>query len=116
MKKIFTLLFIYLTLPFASSYTLYAVNPPEKPTGNLPDINYVKKPWEAIASFIVSMIGYAAVLAVIAITVAGIMMILAVWQEEKFKKARKILTFAIVGFAISAWAYLIVQILTRLSL
>ncbi|PID84457.1 hypothetical protein CSB09_00850 [Candidatus Gracilibacteria bacterium] len=84
------------------------------PTDNLPPINELE-PGEAIAQFIVSMIGYAAVLSVIAITVGGIMMILAVGQEEKFKKARKILAFAIIGFAIAASAYLIVQIITRLS-
>ncbi len=61
------------------------------------------------------MIGFAAILSIIAITVAAIMMIVSVGQEDKFKKAQKIAIYAIVGFAISAGAYLIVNVVTRLD-
>lgn len=47
------------------------------------------------------MIGLSAVLTIMAVTWAGIKMVLAVGEEEKMKKARQTMIYAFVGLIIS---------------
>lgn len=68
-----------------------------------------------IAGIIAYGIGIAAILAVIAITWAGISMFLSVGDQAKFEKAKEIMIYALVGAGLSAGAYLIVTVISRLS-
>jgi lysylphosphatidylglycerol synthetase-like protein (DUF2156 family) len=69
-----------------------------------------------IATIISWLLGVTAVLAVLAITYAGIQMILATGEEEKFKKARHTMIYAFVGLVVAGLAYAMVTFVTRLNL
>jgi multisubunit Na+/H+ antiporter MnhB subunit len=62
------------------------------------------------------MIGLTAVLTVLAITWAGIQMILATGEEEKFKKARHTMIYAFIGLLVAGLAYGAVTLITNLQL
>jgi multisubunit Na+/H+ antiporter MnhB subunit len=69
-----------------------------------------------IGNIIAWLLGITAVLAVLAVTYAGIQMILATWEEEKFKKARHTMIYAFVGLIVAGLAYETVKFVTRLNL
>lgn len=60
------------------------------------------------------VIGITTVLAIIAITWAGIQMFLSVGNEEKFNQARNILIYALIGVGLAGGAYLIVSVISNL--
>jgi hypothetical protein len=62
------------------------------------------------------LIGLTAVLTVIAITWAGIQMVLATGEEEKMKKARYTMIYAFIGLFVAGLAYGIVTFITNLNL
>lgn len=69
-----------------------------------------------IANIIAWLLGITAVLAVLAVTYAGIQMILAIGEEEKFKKARHTMIYAFVGLVVAGLAYATVTFVTHLNL
>lgn len=71
---------------------------------------------ETIGGIIAYGIGLTAILAVIAVTWAGIQMLLSVGDEGKFSKAREMLIYALVGVGLSGLAYLIVRVLSSIDL
>lgn len=68
-----------------------------------------------IAEIIAYGIGIAAILAVIAITWAGISMFLAMGDESKYQKAKENMIYALIGVGLAGGAYLIVTVISRLS-
>lgn len=56
-------------------------------------------------------IGIVGILAIIAITWAGIKMFLSVGDENKFNEARNILIYALVGVGLAGGAYAIVNMI-----
>lgn len=85
------------------------------PTQLLPTINN-SKPGEAIGAIIAWLIGLTAVLTVLAITWAGVQMILSTGEEEKFKKARHTMIYAFVGLIVAGLAYGTVNFITNVNL
>ena len=75
-----------------------------------------KDMWDSIGSMIGWMIGLTAVLTIIAVTWAGINMVLAVGEEEKMKKARQTMIYAFIGLIISWLAFGAVKFVTNLQL
>jgi Type IV secretion system pilin len=69
-----------------------------------------------IANIIAWLLGITAVLTVLAVTYAGIQMILATGEEEKFKKARHTMIYAFVGLVVAGLAYATVTFVTHLNL
>lgn len=84
------------------------------PTALLPEIEK-DSPANMIAHIISYGIGLAAILAVIAITWAGITIIIGSGDDEQMKKWRKIIIFALVGVLLAGIAYLVVNMLANLS-
>lgn len=68
-----------------------------------------------IAGIISYGIGITAILSVIAITWAGIAMFLSVGEEQKYNNAKDIMIYALIGAGLSAGAYLIVTVVSRLN-
>jgi multisubunit Na+/H+ antiporter MnhB subunit len=90
------------------------IAPPGKIT-----LAYVEGSFEAgtaIGSIIAWLIGLTAVLTVLAITWAGVQMILSTWEEEKFKKARHTMIYAFIGLFVAGLAYAVVTFVTKLQL
>ncbi|NRH21249.1 hypothetical protein HOO68_04350 [Candidatus Gracilibacteria bacterium] len=114
MKKFGTyiILSFFSIIGFTSVYADYYVIPP---TQNLPDINS-GDPGDAIGAVIAWLIGLTAVLTIVAVTWAGIQMILAVGEEEKMKKARHTMIYSFIGLIIAGLAYAAVQFLTNVRL
>ena len=84
-------------------------------SGLLPPINNTS-PGAAIGAIIAWFIGLTAVLTVLAITWAGVQMILATGEEEKFKKARHTMIYAFIGLIVAGLAYGAVNFVTNLKL
>jgi roadblock/LC7 domain-containing protein len=72
-------------------------------------------PSRIIALVIAYMIQITGVLAVIAATYAGMQMMLTSGDDEKQKKATKMLIYAFVGLVIAGLAYTIVNFIIRLN-
>lgn len=67
-------------------------------------------------NFISLMIQYIAVLAVLAVMLWGIMYLLSAWDEEKAKKAKNIIIWALVWVFLSVTAWSIIGILNNFSI
>jgi Type IV secretion system pilin len=80
----------------------------------VPDIAKLT-PGEMIARIIAYMISITGVLAVIAATYAGLQMMMTSGDDEKQKKATKMLIYAFVGLVIAGLAYTIVNFIIRLN-
>lgn len=65
--------------------------------------------WNIIAL----MIKYVAVIAVIAVMIGWIMYLISSWDEEKTKKAKNVIIWALVGVFISVAAWSIINILNN---
>ncbi len=91
------------------------------PTSYLPGAPGVNTPVETkienslLPGMIAYAIGVVSVLAVIAITWAGIKMFLSVGDEAKFKEARWILIYALVGVGVAGIAYGIVSLISNFN-
>lgn len=107
-----------LCIAFCTPVFLFAVEV-TSPTGNLPalaDANDREMTASVIAGFIKFGILFASVIAIIAIVWAGIQMILATGEDEKIKKSRKIIMYALIGLVITGLAYGVVDIIVNLNL
>lgn len=62
------------------------------------------------------MIKYVAVIAVIAVMIGGIMYLLSSGEEEKTKKAKNIIIWALVGVLVSVLAWSVINILNNFRL
>jgi hypothetical protein len=102
----------FLAIGYISVYADYTVIPP---TQNLPDIND-GDPGNAIGAVIAWFIGLTAVLTIVAVTWAGIQMVLAVGEEEKMKKARHTMIYSFIGLIVAGLAYAAVQFVTNVRL
>lgn len=69
----------------------------------------------AIAEIIKVAIGIVGILAIIAITWAWIQLFLSAGDEEKYKKFKSMMIFALIGVAIASGAYALVTIITNLK-
>ena len=83
------------------------------PTGILPTVSV--DPSTTIAKIIAYFVMLTGVLTVISLTWAAIQMILAVWDDEKVKKARYMIIYSLIGLIISGIAYATVTFVTRLN-
>lgn len=66
-----------------------------------------------IGNIISLMIQYIAVIAVIAVMVGGIMYVISSWEEEKTKKAKMVIIWALVWVFLSISAWSIINILNN---
>ncbi len=111
-----TLIFLaILVSSMAISHADVMVNNIVPPTLLLPSIN---NQWtgDAIGSIIAWLIRLTAVLTVLTITWAGVQMVIATGEEEKFKKARYTMIYAFIGLIVAGLAYGIVTFITKLNL
>lgn len=69
-----------------------------------------------IGSIIAYGIGITAILAVIAVTWAGIQMFLSVGDQAKYEKAKELMIYALVGVGVSGAAYLLVRVIAGIKL
>lgn len=84
------------------------------PTENLP-VRALGDPGEFIASIIKYAIGLTGVLALIAITWWGIVMISGAGSEEHMKKWRKMIIYALVGVLFAGAAFVIVNLVANIN-
>jgi hypothetical protein len=113
MRRIFFFILLF-SLPIS---TFAVADIPIVYPGNLnliPDIAKVT-PSEMIARIIVYMISITGVLAVMAATYAGMQMMMTSGDDEKQKKATKMLIYAFTGLVIAGLAYTIVNFIIRLN-
>ena len=70
--------------------------------------------WTVFGAFIVELIKYVAVIAVIALMLSGIMYIVSFWEEEKIKKAKNWIIWSLVGVFLSVSAYTIIWFINKI--
>ena len=107
-------LFLFSVVIFMYSAPVFAANPVEDcgghplcgPSGN-------GGVFSVIGDTIATGIQYVAVIAVIAVMIGGIMYILSSWDEEKTKKAKNIIIWALVGVFLSVSAMALVNIVNN---
>ncbi|MBX9809465.1 hypothetical protein K2X92_03700 [Candidatus Gracilibacteria bacterium] len=116
--KIFKSLFYLVFLTISNiCLTFAAVDPSRiRSPGDILPASPANDIGDGIGSMIAWMIGLSAVLTIMAVTWAGIKMVLAVGEEEKMKKARQTMIYAFVGLIISGLAYGAVTFVTKLQL
>jgi hypothetical protein len=110
MNRIFLFSFVF----FSSVLSAYALSDVVAPTDVLPALSMT--PGDTIANIIAFFISLTSILCVMTITWASIQMILAVGEDEKIKKARYMIIYAIIGLVIAGLAYGIVKFMTSLNL
>lgn len=91
---------------------------PEIHCGNLPGCSDDGSVSEAqtfgiIGSAIETGIQYTAVLAVLAVMIGGILYLISSWDEEKTKRAKNIVIWALVGVFISMSAYSLIALINN---
>lgn len=88
--------------------------------GGLPwcwdDANNVDSIYGVIWNIIALMIQYITVLAVLAVMIWGIMYLLALWDEEKAKKAKNIIIWSLVWVFLSVSAWSIIGIVNNFNI
>lgn len=92
------------------------VNPPTSSLPGAPSIYNNTIPTNdssLLPGIIAYSIGIAGVLAIIAITWAGIKMFLSVGDENKFNEARNVLIYALVGVGLAGAAYALVSMVSN---
>lgn len=80
------------------------------------NVPYTGSAGDFIGNIIAQFIGVVAVLTILAVTWAGIQMVLAIGEEEKMKKARHTMIYAFIGLGVSWLSYGIVSFITSLKL
>lgn len=78
--------------------------------------NNLESIYSVVWNFISLMIQYIAVLAVLAVMLGGIMYLISAWDEEKAKKAKNIIIWALVWVFLSVTAWSIIGILNNFSI
>lgn len=115
MKKYF---FSLLALTALLGWTAYAVNTPEINCGGLPGCKSGNKVsggvFDIIGNVIALLIQYVAVFAVIMVMVGGIMFLISTGDEERVKRAKKIIIWSLVGVLLSVSAWLLIGFINRI--
>lgn len=122
-----TLAFFFSTVDFTSAWNLFWSSSwwgrPEINCAGLPgcdswDIEKVStssnKAISVIGRLIGEMIKYTAVLAVVALMIAGIMYLVSGGEEERVKKAKKWIIWSLIGVLVSVSAWFIVNVINNL--
>lgn len=109
--KILFLLLAYISL-FQSTYAAM----PDIDCGGLPCPSSEWNLYGVIGGVIATGIKYVAIIAVIAVMVGGIMYLLSSGQEEKTKKAKNIIIWALVWTFLSVWAWGLINIINNFRL
>jgi FtsH-binding integral membrane protein len=90
---------------------------PDVECGNLPGCSDAGVSWtslyEILWNVIALLIKYVAVIAVIAVMFGGIMYLISSWDEEKIKKAKSIIIWALVWVFISISAWSLINIINN---
>lgn len=90
---------------------------PDVECGGLPGCSDVGVSWSGVygilGNIIALLIKYIAVIAVIAVMIGGIMYLISSGDEEKTKKAKSIIIWALVGVFISVSAWSLINILNN---
>jgi hypothetical protein len=102
--------FLLLVLSISQTFAVEVI----PPTNKLPAIG--DDPTFTIAQIIKFGIEFASVIVVIAIVWASIQMILATGDDEKIKKSRHTIVYALIGLGISLLAYGTVDLVANLNL
>lgn len=108
--------FVFCSIIPASIAFVYAV--PEVNCGNLPGCNddgnvTETQTFDIIWSVIETGIQYTAVIAVIAIMIGGMLYLISSGDEEKTKRAKNIIIWALVGVFISMSAYSLIALINN---
>lgn len=129
-----TLAFFFSTVDFTSAWSISDLftssssswwGRPEINCAGLPgcdswDIEKVStssnKAISVIGRLIGEMIKYTAVLAVVALMIAGIMYLVSGGEEERVKKAKKWIIWSLIGVLVSVSAWFIVNVINNLSI
>lgn len=107
-------LYLLFVVTFIYSSTAFAANPVEDCWGHpLCGPSWNGGVFNVIGDVIATGIQYVAVIAVIAVMIGGIMYILSSWDEEKTKKAKNIIIWALVGVFLSVSAMALVNIVNN---
>lgn len=127
-KKFFLLFLLAFSFCFIDTSFVFSANPPISCAG-LPGCadTWIGTPWapanisawtnkatKIIARVIAEMIKYTAVLAVISLMIAGIMYLVSWGQDEKIKKAKQWIIWALVGVVVSTSAWFIVNMINNI--
>lgn len=111
--KYFWILFAF----FLSLQSVFAAKIPPIECGNLPgcsgDGASKDETFGIIGKTIETGIQYVAVIAVIAVMIGWVMYLISSWEEEKTKKAKNVIIWALVGVFISVAAYSLVSIINN---
>jgi len=110
--------FLFLSY-FLSFHVTVAVNMPDIDCGKLPGCEKTKtEAWgfDILGNIIATWIKYVAVIAVIAVMIGGIMMLVSSWDEEKTKKAKNVVIYALIGVLVSVLAWSIIGIINNMSI
>lgn len=115
MNHIFKILLFTLVV-WTSQLQVFGANPPEIYCGNLPwcgdgetsEANIFDILWNLIAL----LIQYVAVIAVIAIMLGWIMYLTSSWEEEKTKRAKNVIIWALVWVIVSVSAWSVINLLS----
>lgn len=113
--KIFLSIFAYIL----SIQSLLAANIPDIDCGDLPGCTTSETEagsFNIIGGIIATGIKYVAVIAVIAVMVGGIMMLVSSWDEEKTKKAKNVIIYALVGVLVSVLAWSIIWLVNNFNI
>lgn len=91
-----------------------------------PAINWAWLPWAwwwddavvntYIPKAIATLIKYTSVIAVLSVTISGIMYNMSFWDEAKAKKAKAWITYSLVWVLVSTSAYAIISLVNSISL
>ncbi len=69
--------------------------------------------YETVGYAISLLIQYTAVIAVIMVMIGGIMYLVSGGEEEKISRAKKVITWALIGVVVSVMAYSVIEILNN---
>lgn len=100
-----------------TTQSTYAAQIPPIDCGNLPGCwnggASKDETFSIIGKVIETGIQYVAVIAVIAVMIGGVMYLISSWEEEKTKKAKNVIIWALVWVFISVAAYSLVSIINN---
>lgn len=112
-------LFKYIVLALLAQFALFQLGfaVPDVECGGLPGCSSAAASgsgvYDILGNIIALLIKYIAIIAVIAVMIGGIMYLISSGDEEKTKKAKNIIIWALVGVFISISAWSIINILNN---
>jgi len=78
---------------------------------NIDNFNWIKYIWNIIAEWI----KYIWIIAVLVLMISWIYFLVSIWEEEKAKKAKKMITWSLVWVIVANWAWAIINLLNKFS-